>query len=270
MRWPAGLAEQMHADHVAGMRLFELQQKYGKTKTSIRQAFEARGMKLIPWSDGRFVRTLKLKTKKELITLAGEMTRVVVHPAIKTEWREWSMEKRKWWIALVRERLGPLHSRPSGEFSSNVVPFEYGDAILEDWLREKNGGKSSHTAGCKVKVCSQGVMWGGALWFWSRKAGYQEGIPWHIAKARRLLHVAIYESVHGPTPPHSVIRYNDGNWNNLDPGNLRCETRNNLARENQAKSLTAKSRAKTAALLKLSKSPPDQYEFTKLFQRTRR
>ncbi len=251
-----GLLGRMHRDHLGGMKLVDLGRKYGYRDGNIAAAFRRARLKVIvdPRA-GCFQRTLKRKTKWEIRRLAKTMTRVIVHPEIKTEWREWSWEKRRWWIDLVRSHLGPEHSRPAGPFSANVEPFDYTTKNARRVIAASNEGKSSWVAGCKIKVGSQGVIWDGRLWFWSAKAGYVEGVSWTPEHGRPMLHQVIWERAHGtPVPLGHVVRHIDGNPNNLAPANLVLASRNAVARENQAEALQRKSRLKTQALLGLSQA----------------
>jgi hypothetical protein len=115
-----------------------------------------------------------------------------------------------------------------------------------------NAGRQSKQWLVHIKISSEGVIYGGRLWFWSRKIGYQRS-DFVKGQGRPALHHVIWETAHGrPVPPHSVIRFADGNPNNLDPANLRLATRNDLARENQAAHATRSSREALATLLNLN------------------
>lgn len=248
------LVRQMHVEHLAGTNLFQLGLKFGYVDGNIKKAFLRLGLevRIVPKA-GCFLSTLRRLPEEELIALAERQTRVCTPKEIKTEWREWTMAKRAWFIGLLRKRL-PQFSAPDTPYSKNVEYFDYTMPNVEAFLKAKNEGRTSHVAGCKIKVGSQGVIWNGDLWFWTPKAGYVQGVSWTPEHGRPLLSHAIYESVHGPMPADGVIRFADGNPNNFDPDNLVLASRNDLCRENQATSLERKSRDKMKAILQFKNS----------------
>jgi len=255
-RWtvlPDELVKAMYADHVNGMRLRDLQRKYQRQDSNIVKIFRSRNLPIIDrGNSGCFQKTYIRKTEDELVALAATQTYIKIPDAIRWEWREWPMEKRRWFIQLVRKRLKSPNDRPQSPFSANVIPFEYGSPEADALLRAKNGGKRSHVRGCKIKLTSQGVIWNNELWFWVRKTGYVMGVPWTPRKGRPMLHQVIWEQTHGMKKPDKcVIRHRDGNPNNMHPDNLYLATQNDVARENQAKALAERSRKKTSALLNL-------------------
>ena len=175
-----------------------------------------------------------------------------IPPALKLEWREWTMGRRRWLISLLRERWPS--TMPRTPFSANVQPFDYCSA--EAWAiagRENAGLPSRHW---KVRIFpnSEGVIFEGALWFWSNKAGYRLGV-WTSESGRPQLHRMIWERANGcAVPAAHVLRFADGNPNNFEPVNLVLASRNEVARENQAAFYTKQSRELTALLLKRSQA----------------
>lgn len=168
---------------------------------------------------------------------------------LKLEWRTWSLERRGWFITKLRAKLARLGDRRDLPFSSNVELFDYASPRAHEIAQRVNAGTDSRSARVKIDICSQGVIWRDRLWFWSHKVGYQSG-PWTPENGRPVLHKAIWEETHGrKVPRHHVIRFIDGNPNNLAPENLHLATRNDIARENQAAALLRKSRERTAILL---------------------
>lgn len=287
------LVKRMHRDHIQGMRMKALERKYKRCDSNIRKAFERRGLPIIDrGNSGCFQKTVVRKTRKELISLARSLDRVKIPDAIRWEWREWPMEKRRWFIETVRAHLKLPTDRPSLPFSSNVRPFEYWTPEARVIAANRNEGRSSREWATVINPCSQGVIWEGELWFWYSNTGYQIGLPWHPAGApltpdrliwrarhgwdlphgRPALHQVIFLRHHGEIPPGCVVRHLDGNPNNLDPANLTLATRNDVARENQAAHLAAISRQKTAALLKLSQKGKENgpHGPTSILRRTRR
>lgn len=251
----------MHRQHLAGANLRQLELKCGYKDANIKKAFERLGLEVrLDPTLGYFPKTLVRLTKPQLRELMRRQSRICVPKEIHTEWREWPMKKRAWWIKELRRLLKSPTDRPESPFSANVEPFDYSTPNARELLMAKNGGKSSHQAGCKIKVGSQGVIWNNELWFWTHNTGYVCGLPWTKERGRPLLTRAIYEQAHGPVPSGHVIRLRDGNPNNLDPSNLVLASRNSVARENQAQHFTKQSRAKTAALLKLSSHTTEHHD----------
>ena len=181
--------------------------------------------------------------------------KIRVPKALHAEWREWSYQKRAQFIARMRELLGDDRARPDTPFSSNVIPFDYGTPEARAIIDRLNAGRTSRDAGVKINIVGQGVIWQDTLWFWSPKAGYLRSGGWSPEEGRPALHHVIWETAHGRTiPADHVVRFIDGNPNNLDPANLGLVTRNNVCRENQADALSRRSRERTAVLLNRAQS----------------
>lgn len=181
-------------------------------------------------------------------------TRVRVPPALKVEWRQWSLARRGEFIARIRAKLASPKDRPAFPFSANVEPFDYASEKAHAIAAQMNAGCDSRSARMKIKVCSQGVIWRGKLWFWVHDNGYCQG-PYTREHGRPVLHHVIWKETHASTvPPSHVIRFADGNPNNHAPENLVLAHRNDLARENQAAALARKSRETTALLLDLAQN----------------
>ena len=130
-----------------------------------------------------------------------------------------------------------------------MVPFHYGMKAAHETAGKVNAGLNSRQWLCHLKIMSRGVIFDGHLWSYVPDNGYVRGM-FKKGDVRKVLHREIYKAHHGPIPEGCVVRFRDGNENNLDPENLTLETRNDLARQNQAKHLTAVSRRKLQALMK--------------------
>lgn len=256
------LVATMHADYQSGLSLQAVAKKYGRVRGTVTGLFETRGYTLrhdsnnpnaVHLSNGCFAPAKPL-TKKEIQDLIDEAAWIVVPPKLKHEWRKWPMSRRGDFIARLRAKIKSPDDRPTTPFSKNVEPFDYTSEKARAIDAKANAGLSSQKARTKLKIHSQGVIYNGELWFWCRKVGYQSG-PWTPEGGRPALHRKIWEKHNGrKLRSDEVIRFIDGNLNNFDPDNLTIATRNDVARENQAKSLTAKSREMTALLLQRSQT----------------
>jgi transposase-like protein len=254
--WSEEKVRAMYADYRDGKMMFvEVARKHGVgNPASVRQAFKARGWKLYARRNRGQFRKERRHTDEEVLEIIGGMKDLVVPPALKNEWRDWDIGKRGWFIAQARARLRSPHDRPDLPFSTNVIPFDYTTPEARAIVEARTAGKPSRDWDIEIKIKSQGVIWDGRLWFWSRKAGYTEGVRWTPERGRPLLHHVIWERTHGRSvPADGVIRFADGNPNNLSPENLILMDRNDVARENQAAALRERSRKRTEALLSLVK-----------------
>lgn len=246
------LVRRMHRDHVAGMNLHQLGLKYGYTDFNIKRAFERLGLevRLAP-TLGYFEKTLKPHTDAEILALARQTKRVMVPHVLRWEWRRWTLE-RKWWLIQELVKIhGWAFDLPEGAYSANVTPFHYGTPEAHATAAAVNAGLPSQQWLCHLKINSRGVIYGGHLWCYVPDNGYVRG-QFKLAEGRKTLHRELYKEHHGPIPADGVVRFRDGNENNLDPANLYLSTRNELVRETQSRVLTERSRARTAALLKQS------------------
>ena len=264
------LVQQMYADYQQPMSLAAVGRKYGIDRRSVRENFERRGLTVRPSpcvetrhrDNGRWTPYVPF-TDEQLEELIARTDRLHVPIELKLEWRKWSLERRGWFISRLREKLKLTTERPALPFSNNVEPFDYATPCAHDLVRRTNEGTDSRGARIKLDICSQGVIWSGRLWFWSHKVGYQSG-PWTPEHGRPSLHKTIWEEKHGRNlPPGHVIRFADGNPNNLNPDNLVLATRNEVCRANQAEALMKKSRATTALLLdRAQRENPNEYTDT--------
>ncbi len=273
-----GVVAALHADYMAGASFYALEKKHGRNRRVIRELFQVRGLYIRPFDQpagmrrekGAFVAATPL-TAEQLDALIARATRIGVPAELKNEWRDWPLPRRVAFIARLRARVGPPDTREAGPFSENVTPFAYGTPAAHAIAAALNTGRTSRTAGTKLKPASQGVIWRGQLWFWADKIGYARG-PWSKAEGRPALHHVIWSETHGRAiPPGHVIRFADGNPNNLAPENLVLATRNDLARENQATALLRQARERTRVLLARSQdnSPTPDHDLLDSLSRSR-
>lgn len=251
------IVQAMYADYLAGFSLAETERRAKRRKGSARVLFvgrglplrEAKGLPVARRADGSFAPFVPL-TAEEIEDLIATASKLAIPDRLRLEWRKWPLERRGDFIARLRAALNDPLARPDLPFSSNVEPFDYASPKAWEMIRARNACLSSKYWHTMLKVPSQGVIWDGRFFFWNRKEPYYyEGIPWRVKRYRPALHRVIWESIHGPVPPHGVVRSIDGNPNNLDPSNLTLTDKNNLCRENQARAITEKSRERTAILL---------------------
>lgn len=263
-----GLAASAYAEYLTGKSISQLAREHGRAVTSMRNLFEARGLALRPdhrsrlphRADGTFACT-PLLTDAEANALADAATDLRVPPALKLTWRKWPLARRAQHLARIRVRL-KFAKLPPGPFSANVVPFDYSSAAAHEIVRRANAGSNSRTKNAQIKTNSGGVIFEGALWFFKSKTGYARDRD--SAKCE-LLHHVIWSRAHGrPVPRSHVLRYIDGNPNHLVAANLQLLHRDELARENQARALSAKSRQLTTALLTRSQGQSSHATITDL------
>lgn len=266
-RVPAEKVAAMHALYQTGATFADVGRKFGCHGSTVRDLFLSRGLPVrdIPnkWRhhrpDGTW-ESLPPKTPEEIEALIQAATRIQIPAELQIEWRKWPMERRGDFIRRVRARLNDPLDRPNKPFSANVIPFDYATPAAWNIIRSANKGLNSREFAMHIKLVSQGVIWNGKLWFWARKTGtYIEGAAWIPGKGRKVLSRAIWESIHGPLPPLAVVRFADGNPNNLDPSNLRLSDKNEVCRESQSAAIARKSRAQVASLLSLHLQPTQNH-----------
>jgi len=257
------LVRRMHRDHLAGMNLFQLGLKYDYRPMNIKRAFERLGLDVrLSETLGQFQRTLVPHTDAQIVALARQTKRVMVPHVLRWEWRRWPLE-RKWWLIQELVKIhGWAFDLPPGPYSANVTPFQYGTPAAHATAAAVNAGLPSRQWLCHLKINSRGVIYGGHLWCYVPGNGYVRG-QFKLAEGRKVLHREIYKEHHGPIPPDCVVRFRDGNENNLDPANLYLATQSDVLRETQSRVLTERSRARTAALLKQSQKK-GTHELTRL------
>lgn len=255
---PDATIREMYALYQAGTPLAEIGRRLGRHGSTIRGLFKRQGWALRdhhagkPRSRSGTFAPAEPLTDAQIEHLIATAKKIAVPPELKNEWRNWPLGRRAAFIHRLRLRLNPARSRPSGPFSANVIPFDYGTPAAWEIVHRLNAGTNSRSAKCKIDITSQGVIFHGELWFWSSHARYQRrGNFYRDPLGKVPLHHILWAEHNGrPVPPSHVVRHIDGNSNNLDPANLTLAHRNDLCRENQARALTAKSRAITSLLLR--------------------
>jgi hypothetical protein len=256
--WTMERVQKMHARYVAGATFTEIARDYDVRPSSVRQAFVRRKLVLIPRPNfGRFARTYKLKTAAQVAAILARQTRLIVPRELAYDWRHWSMSRRGAFLRKLRAKLNDPRDAPRQPYSANVTPFDYASPEAREIIDQLNEGCNSREAGTKINLRSQGVIYEGKLWFWINEYGYiyrQPG-PYLGPQSRLVLHRYLYEQTHGPLSAE-VVRFADGNPNNLDPSNLIVASRDDVCRENQAEKLRQKAEAHTAALLRRMNQSP--------------
>lgn len=265
------LAAAAYADYQQGKSLPEVGRKYGRSSTAMREMFRRRGYALRKdWrsdkphaANGCFLPKAIL-SGAEVDAILEQTTRFLVPEPLKFTWRKWSLAQRGAFLARLRARIGAGRAqvnRPTGPYSANVEPFDYASERAHAIVDALNAGRDSRTKIAQLRLNSEGVIFEGELWFWTYKVGYAKG-PIRTVGKLLLLHHHLWSRAHdGRTvPPDHVLRFIDGNENNLTPENLRLVTRDEVCRENQARALAAKSRQFTAALLERSQTNPHAHD----------
>jgi hypothetical protein len=248
----------MHAAWLAGEPLQSIERRHGRPLKSLRFMFAARGLDVKPAAgptktrraDGTFSPDPE-PSDADIAAAIASVPKFMIPGPLVIAWKHWDLAKRGAVIASLRARFADPRDQPQTPFSANVTPFDYATQAAQDIARAANAGKPAQQWPIHLKISSQGVIWNGRLFFWSRKTHcYQEGIRWTPENGRPVLSRAIWQASFGvAVPAGSVVRHKDGNPNNLAPANLYVCTRDELARANQAAALTRKARALTNAIL---------------------
>lgn len=223
----------MWADYNSGMSLTAAERKYGKTRGAIRDLFERRGLKVRPVKTVPklgFGVKIPPATEQELESMISGLKRLGVPPALKREWRKWSLEKRHAFVLRLRVKFPS--NRPTGPYSANVEPFEYGVPRVHAIAAKLNRGRNSRNKVIALKPCSEGVIWNGQIFFWDKNDTYVRGLGWRPETGRPLLKHLIWEATHGPVPDKTTVIQIDGNKNNFAPENLALRSMADCARMN--------------------------------------
>jgi hypothetical protein len=267
MTLPSDLVASMYADYQRGLSLSAVSRRYKRCRKSLREVFARRGLKLrdsfnqVRGSSGQFV-PFTAATPAEINAMIAGLTRIAVPPALKTEWRHWSLARRGKFIARLRRKLKSPQDRPATPFSSNVEPFDYATPRAWAIARKANAGCNSRTARVKLKPASQGVIWHKQLFFWSAKSGAYYAGPFLPGIGRPALHHLIWQQHNRkPLPASHTVIFKDGNKNNLSPRNLALRSRADCAIQNRSRSRVRYAREMTALLL--NKHQRNQHEHIK-------
>lgn len=263
---PSDVVQAMHAEYLATGSLAAAARKFGRSRSNIAGVLKKHSLYTPPSPTrpdaqrdpltNRFVARPQLTEREILELIAAERT-FKIPTALRFAWKRWPIERRAWLIARLRDKFRNLkRDRPTTAFSANVEPFDYATPRAWEIIRRVNAGLPSRHWKERLFPSSWGVIWREQLWFWcpyshasGHSGSYQAG-KFVRGQGRPQLHHAIWREAHGtPVPAGHVIRFIDGNPNNLAPQNLTLATKNDVVRETQAHALKKKSRRLTAALL---------------------
>jgi hypothetical protein len=261
---PAAQIRAWHREYLGGTRLKVLGEKYHHTAGDFSRWFREHGLEVraIGWNGKAWL----VKTEAEITALIETVAArprpadghtLKVPAEIAQDWKaRWSLAQRADFIRRLRARMALPNDAPTTPFSANVEPFDYGSERAWKIVNAANAGRPSRHWTVRIFPSAQGVIWRGQLWFWIRDSGGRNRGSYDgsfvrsgDSKTRPHLHREIYESVHGPIPRAHVVRFRDGNFNNLDPENLYLQSRADEASENRRNIRIKKTRALTAALL---------------------
>lgn len=190
----------LHAEYAAEASFAGLARKYGGSAWTLPRLFKKRGLKVRAFK-GPAKRDAKTgcwlprahASPSEIDAAVAMLKRVMIPPELALEWRGWPRAKR---VAFVRRLYRKFkRSIPPGRLSRNVERFDYTSENAWRIADRRNRGCNSREAPIKIKVASCGLIWHERLFFWSRKAGYQEG-PFRRGHGRRLLHHLIWRQTH--------------------------------------------------------------------------
>ncbi len=248
-----------HRRYMAGERAGTLEREYGGN-TNLIQLFKARGWKIRPATPGGRFSAAPRKSAAEIARIVDEhfartrrkVRAVSIPPALRVEWKKWDEARRREFIAMLRRRAANP-GMPTAPHSANVEPFDYFSPRAREIAARENAGRVSRNFKVRLKPSSQGMIWDGRLWLWSeftdgRGVAYMESGR-ATGTGLIMLHRAIYERHIGPIPALHVVRFRDGNVNNLAPENLYLQSRADEAAENSSRRRARNSRELTALLI---------------------
>jgi len=241
----------MWADYTSGMSLTAVGEKYGRNRGSLREVFAKRGLKVRPTTKPKlgFGVLIPEPSLAEMKAMIARLPRLSVPSELKIHWRKWSLQRRRWFIAMLREKFPS--NRPTGPFSKNVTPFEYGTQLVHEIAKKMNAGRTSQTKLISLKPTSVGVIYRDHPYFWDRLDSYVRGTGWRPGVGRPLLKHIIWEETNGrPVPPATMVIQKDGNKNNFDPSNLALLSMAENAIRNKTAGKIRKGTVAASALLK--------------------
>lgn len=264
-RVPDALIHAMHADYMTGMSFADVERKYNRGASTLRDLFKSRGLPVRTpapnaWRVHRPDGTWDHKapaTEKEITAAIKASTKLIIPASLKLDWRRWDLQKRAKFIARLKAHLNYQRTCPSGPISPGFTPFDYTTPAAWDIVNEANRGLGSTAWVLKMDIKSEGLIYDGLMWFWNahmggymRRGNRTAGEPCWIA-----LHRHVYQTKVGSIPTGFCVRFRDQNKNNLRPSNLYLASKNEACRENQAKALSRKSKERTQALLNKHQQP---------------
>ncbi len=160
--------------------------------------------------------------------MIDSLTRLMIPHALAREWRQWTMDRRAFFLQQVRQKF------PSDRPATPVVDQRRGILSItrrpRAWeiVERDNIGLNSQLCPDKLKLSSEGVIYNDKLWYWcgAKCGGYFAG-PYKPGVGRPSLHHVIWEETHGrKVPAACTVIFLDGNPNNF----LRCKPRSAIAR----------------------------------------
>ncbi len=262
-RLPAALVKAMWWDYTAGLSLRATADKYDRNRNSLRELFLRRGLNVRPvpytvvrLANGR-IAPAKKATPERINQLIAGLKRLSVPNELAREWRLWPMERRMEFIRLARKRFPS--TRPTGPFSANVKPFDYGTPAARQIMNRMNRGRNSRDKLVQLKPACGGVIFERRLYHWisghhEKGAGYFVG-NWKPGIGRPSLHHIIWERANKrKVPAGFTVIHQDDNKNNLEPSNLVLRSRADCARQNMTRWRLKRSRELTSLLLKKSQN----------------
>jgi hypothetical protein len=218
---------------------------HGRNGTSLRQLFQKHGLRQPqkPASTpkrghrlGQFVRTVKFMSDARLLALMARQSRVLIPPEIRYEWRLWPAAKRQWFGRALQARIDAQHpemAMPTTPLAPGFERFDYFSPRAIALAEAANSGRAAQSWEIHLRLSSRGLIWREQLWYWSWDDGhYYEG-PFRRGKGREALHQAVWRAAGRTIPPRHVLRFKDGNRNNIRAENLELWSRAQVAVENR-------------------------------------
>lgn len=248
----------IYARYLAGEPLDAIERSRGNvTGGNLLRLFDTRGLPRIKRPNaGQFVRDPE-PTEAEITAAiesmprrSGKGSRFGVPARLRQAWRRWDLAKRVAVCEQIKRHHGWRDLRPQGPYAPGFEPFVFGTPAAHALAERINAGLPSRMHQCQIRLASSGVIWEDRLWFWQPSDGYELGRFDDERGCRPTIHRTLWERHHGPLKSDEVVRFRDGNDNNLVIENLYLASKNEVCRENQAAALARKAREVTDALLK--------------------
>jgi hypothetical protein len=126
----------MYREYQSGATQTALGIKYGHNRKSIHEIFIRRGLKLKPVTQPILGYGVKIPEPAyaEIGRIISGLDRFCIPDCFKLHWRHWTLDKRMDYIRRLRQRFPS--NLPTGPFSNNVIPFNYGTSAARSIVNQ--------------------------------------------------------------------------------------------------------------------------------------